>query len=306
MFLFEIKKMKKLIIWMFCFLCLSFADSFSRFTLEIENDLFVGTDHGYTHGTKFNLAKYDVDDVSNFNIKQHSFFQFIYTPTEIDVVEPQLNDRPWAGLAAYEYSKYFQSYSSFKFSGFQLGVIGPWALAEYSQKIAHQLTNSTTPLGWDNQLDNMLVVGSYGGLGYFYYKTDRFQVSQNAGYYVGTHLSNISSTVVARYGSGLNSQHSFISMDPYTRSLDRIDKYNDRFLWNFYVGGEYRYVFYNELITGNENNITLDNSVYDVFSGIGISRQKWSINYQYVLRGKEFQEDRNFNGFGRVVLGYNF
>ena len=280
--------------------------SFNRFTLEIENDLFVGEDHGYTHGTKFNFSKYNIYSKNHFSLTNHAFFQFIYTPEYIDIKEPQLNDRPWAGSAAYEFSTYELKDNFFKFSGLQLGVIGPWAMAEQSQKIAHKLTNSTTPLGWDNQLSNRALIGTYWGVGYYYVNSDFFQINQSISYYFGYHLATAGSSVVFRYGRNLKEQHSFVSMEPFTRNITPLDLNKNKFRWNIYAGTEYRYVFYNELITGNENTISLENSVYDVFVGVSLSKSKWSLNYQYILRGREFKEDRYFNGFGRVSLGYNF
>lgn len=79
--------------------------------------------------------------------------QNIYTPRQVDVAEPQLKDRPWAGWL----------YTGIGLTSFQgnrqqlmalkVGVTGPASLAEDVQKGAHCcLGSSKEPLGWDHQL----------------------------------------------------------------------------------------------------------------------------------------------------------
>ncbi len=85
--------------------------------------------------------------------------QNIYTPRRVDVAEPQLKDRPWAGWLYGGIGLTSFSGNRQQTLGLKVGVTGPASLAEKTQKGAHCcLGSSKEPLGWDNQLRPMLGV----------------------------------------------------------------------------------------------------------------------------------------------------
>ncbi|MGZ3183763.1 MAG: lipid A deacylase LpxR family protein [Telluria sp.] len=147
------------------------AQSTGRF-LTFENDMFFNTDKYYTNGIQLSLrgaaehkpgwlqtsclalACGDKDLVTT----QQNFGQLMYTPTKITVREPQPWDHPWGGLLYYEraYLLAARDGQSLTNITWQVGVTGPAALAEESQKLFHRALDRPLPQGWDNQIGGSL------------------------------------------------------------------------------------------------------------------------------------------------------
>ncbi len=82
-----------------------------------------------------------------------SLGQSIYTPSQVDVAEPQPHDRPWAGWLYGGIGLSNLSANRHQMLALKVGVTGPASLAEEAQKAAHQIFGSSKePLGWANQL----------------------------------------------------------------------------------------------------------------------------------------------------------
>jgi lipid A 3-O-deacylase len=173
--------LNKVFLFVFIVLCIStpaYADenSPSYLSFSHENDnLGGGTDRHYTSGARatwFN-AKTDVpkfiDDIAEsiptFDINENTgtFYtvgQNLYTPSDIKVATQQEGDRPWAaflygsiGLATMTESSDGGSAHVDELE-FTLGIVGPEALGEQTQKFVHKnISKSPEPQGWDNQLD---------------------------------------------------------------------------------------------------------------------------------------------------------
>ena len=153
------------------------------FALTLENDVFAGTDQGYTNGTRFSwdfaeAASYDDiealpgwarfltspatsadQDGSQTFGATISLGQNIYTPENKETTELILDDRPYAGwtylsLALRERDRRHED--TFEIT---LGVVGPDSFAEDVQNWVHEKIGSTEARGWDNQLKN-----EFGGI----------------------------------------------------------------------------------------------------------------------------------------------
>jgi hypothetical protein len=148
-------------------------DDKATWSFTLENDLFAGTDKGYTNGFLFSWRS------SSYNpptwlawLGAHSrvllprdgalrwglaFGQNIYTPSETKLRTPDPKDRPYAGwlygsfvVASYaDRSARVTEYGAFEL---QLGVVGPSALGEQVQNNVHDFINVDRALGWDRQL----------------------------------------------------------------------------------------------------------------------------------------------------------
>jgi len=151
----------------------------SGWKINTDNDLLTGqsTDRDYTGGITVTLSgkraqKYPVsidgwragiDKLINFSQLYQSadFMSFhsqqygmtLFTPDDIDSVEPVTNDRPYASL-------FFMSNTEFTVvpeknkayvSILTVGVLG-LNLAEDVQRSLHSITASTVPSGWQNQV----------------------------------------------------------------------------------------------------------------------------------------------------------
>lgn len=129
-----------------------------------ENDIFAGTDRFYTDGVSLSLAHTGrswLDGLANRlpwgegrRTASYELGQIMITPQKTSTPIPDPNDRPYAGILYAALSLHVERdshYHGLKLIG---GVIGPWSLAEQTQKQVHRWTGSPIPKGWDAQLHN--------------------------------------------------------------------------------------------------------------------------------------------------------
>lgn len=310
----EYSKIKSIIGIIFIISVMLFRVSAQVLMVEVENDFFAGTDRDYTHGTKVSYKIYSPFSISpEYEYKQFSLFQFIYTPENIGAEEPQINDRPWSGKLGIEYSRTVGNNKYFISSGWQAGVIGPYAFAEEAQRTAHGIVGTVEPLGWDNQISHRFFLSNTGQVGFRYVDKSFFDLSHSFNYLLGTSMGNIGTTIIMRTGWNVPNEFLKSGMEPVTRSFD-VDEFNLDIQESIlgveslfvFSGIEFRYVPYNELITDSENEITLNNYVTDYFVGLGLTYKNIDLLYQFTWRGREFEEDEAFHKFGKIALSYRF
>lgn len=138
-----------------------------RFNLYFENDMFSATDSQYSSGEKFNWF-YHVDNPSNplyhLLFTDNSYYAYanlavvnqIYTPVDLDRTDLITDDRPYAGWTYFEYGIHKSSSENLRSLYIHVGMVGPASKSEQIQKAIHNLTGSSLPVGWDNQLKNEL------------------------------------------------------------------------------------------------------------------------------------------------------
>jgi len=138
-------------------------------SISVENDVLGGgTDKYYTSGVRlswFNVSTPVppvIDELAEaiptFDLNQSTstFFtlgQNLYTPENIEVQADQSEDRPWAGFLYGSVGLATLNNNHIDEFELTLGVVGPEALGEQTQKLFHtHITDSPTPRGWRNQL----------------------------------------------------------------------------------------------------------------------------------------------------------
>lgn len=82
----------------------------------------------------------------------------IQTPLNKDAVVPDPRDQPYAGLLYGSCGYHLRNGTRAESLRLQAGVVGPWALAEESQSLAHHIVGSHEAQGWGGQLRNELVL----------------------------------------------------------------------------------------------------------------------------------------------------
>ncbi|HEY8962852.1 MAG TPA: lipid A deacylase LpxR family protein, partial [Alphaproteobacteria bacterium] len=140
-------------------------------SLDVENDLFGGgTDNNYTSGVRASyqdvnahvpgFARKFADVMPGFEVNDttsltYSIGQNLYTPNDIENRAQDPNDRPWAGFLYGSMGMATTVDDHTDEVELTLGVVGPAALGEQTQKFIHRhLSNSPMPKGWSNQLKN--------------------------------------------------------------------------------------------------------------------------------------------------------
>ena len=245
-------------------------------TLTVENDIFAGTDGGYTNGLGFSITHgpyesfgespmpgwllplVDKTYIARLTERQravaYTFAQSMHTPTDITVAQLQESEPPYAGLLGVRMLLYaFDKVHSDQVS-LTLGVVGERSLAEPSQRIIHRVTGSETPMGWDNQLGNELVfqVGASHGRRVYATSPERAVESDlivRGSAAVGTIQSSAALSAVFRVGNLLDLSHATASLLP-DRQVNTLAFLSDS-AWYAFVGGEISQVVNDIFINGN-------------------------------------------------------
>ncbi|MCX8156671.1 MAG: lipid A deacylase LpxR family protein [Verrucomicrobiae bacterium] len=134
------------------------------FSLRWENDTFAGADRFYTDGIALSLSHSGrswLDPLMDRlpwgegrRTVSYELGQIMVTPADTSLAVPDPNDRPYAGLLFAGLSLHVER--DHLYHGLKLitGVVGPWSLAEETQKFVHDLVDSKQPQGWEYQLRN--------------------------------------------------------------------------------------------------------------------------------------------------------
>jgi lipid A 3-O-deacylase len=148
----------------------------SAVTLNVENDLFAGTDREYTSGVKASWASGNLDDYLNDpclpailkRINRFDSFvgrgdytgrnmvvslaQQIFTPRDRTRTTLDPNDRPYAGWLYFGFAYNARHDFDMRTWELDLGMVGPQAYAKQTQDFIHDLRNLPKWKGWANQL----------------------------------------------------------------------------------------------------------------------------------------------------------
>lgn len=134
--------------------------------------------------------------------------QNIYTPENIDLADPDPNDRPYAGWAYVGGTALTYSKDKLITIEVQVGLVGPSALAGDAQNKVHEIIDANPALGWPHQLSDevaFVVIGEHrwkpapGKLG----EAVEFDRAFDASVAVGTVRTALSGGATLRLGWGL-------------------------------------------------------------------------------------------------------
>jgi lipid A 3-O-deacylase len=239
-------------------------------SLTWDNDMFLGSDDGYTSGifmSWFDLGQNSAktpepsfmvspllwslgegEPVRTANA--HSIGQIMVTPDNIIRRVPDPDDLPYSGLLYYlnSHMRIYDDYAD-KVST-TVGLIGPDSGAESTQEFIHELIDSDQPQGWDSQLGNEVA---------FRFSRDRtwrVWVSSDqpkadlltlADINIGTLETSVGTSVMFRYGRGLLLSYPTAAFRG-NRSINPLAVEGG---WNVYLGLGVRYIAHVYYADGN-------------------------------------------------------
>jgi hypothetical protein len=146
----------------------------STLSLTIENDSFFGTDRYYTHGFRLQymhqpneLPKWSsttLDNLPTMGLEVErrrigfALGQELYTPANISRRSLQEFDRPYGAwlhgsLIMRRAGMLAGMYPAMDEFELDIGVVGPEALGEDTQRWWHKVTDYAEPRGWDHQIE---------------------------------------------------------------------------------------------------------------------------------------------------------
>jgi hypothetical protein len=155
-------------------------------TATVENDTNTGSDNNYTNGVGLTWVSNSIDAYDERSLVRRwgefwSFLPFagdrdyrtyaswslaqeMFTPDDIKVPNPPLDDQPYAGVLYLDSVIYARNERWTHAWQLRVGVVGPSSYAENVQKWFHRVIDANRPMGWDTQLPNepVLNVGYTG------------------------------------------------------------------------------------------------------------------------------------------------
>ncbi|MEM9621663.1 MAG: lipid A deacylase LpxR family protein [Pseudomonadota bacterium] len=303
----------------------------SVINLLIENDVVSGDDRHYTSGVMLNYVSgvnegpkrlrnmgihipgLDPDDKMHVAV---SLGHEIYTPTVITEAALIEDDRPYAGyiyLAAGFTTENPDEIETWRLS---LGLVGPGAKAEYIQNTLHEKIGSDLAEGWDNQLGNEWVAQ-------FAYEKKWLKLARTRTLFNTTevdfipHFSaavgNLSSYAgvggMARIGRGLDHDYGPPRVRP-SLPVSQFYKQDPGASWYFFVGLDARLVLNNIFIDGNyfrnSHSVDRENFVGDLQAGFVWNNRRFRVAYNWILRSREFKQQRERDLFASLSISAHF
>jgi lipid A 3-O-deacylase len=305
------------------------------FTLAVENDLFgpANDDNNYTSGVRLSWFKPGVQmpvifeqldnyiptfDVNETTSIYYSLGQNLYTPNDITTTNLSSDERPYAGFlygSAGLVTAYENHVDEIEAT---LGVVGPMALGEQTQKLVHKLIDTTKPEGWDyHQLENepALMISALRRWPEFYRTELPASMILSAAPYGGTTLGNVYTYASTGIDFRLRPKSSEWNDTPmrvrpampgsgYFRNQDK------PFDWYLFAGLDGRAIARNIFLDGNtfRDSPRVDKKYFvaDANAGIAFTIGDWRLSYTLVYRTEEFQTQDKSTSFGAFSLGYRF
>ena len=183
------------------------------FRFHYDNDFFAATDKNYTQGYNFEFANpvFKKNPVNHIFIKlkgqSNTFGVAIehigFTPSNFVSPDIQTGDRPFA--AAIYFKSFATSIDTLKkrilSQSFSIGFIGPGAFGKEMQTEIHKLTGNKTPGGWDNQIQNDLVLNfKFDYEKQLFSYNELFSLQSVTAFQVGTLFTNASVGINTTFG----------------------------------------------------------------------------------------------------------
>jgi len=313
------------------------ADGKPTISLVFENDVFYDTDRNYTNGVRASWVT-GPDEAPDWAVaaaRKLPFFpdaaaesltirtsyaigQNMYTPSDITIADPPESERPYAGwlygsigLIA-EWGKEREHLDQLELS---LGVVGPAALAEQTQRFVHRyITGSPDPKGWGRQLKNepaLLLTYQHSWRGFYRATVAGFGVDvvPHVGGAVGNVFTYASAGATLRVGLDLPQDYGPPRIQP-SLPGSRFFRLRDRFGWYLFAGVEGRAVARNIFLDGNtfahSRSVDKKPLVGDLQYGFAVSWRNLRLSYTHVLRTKEYDGQNGGDDFGAVSLSVRF
>ena len=276
------------------------SDEFDWRSITLDNDLFTGSDNGYTNGLTVSL--FDVaekpetiapgwmtkyfsglfnDETPAAVLDIFTFGQVMMTPSDITLVNPPEGDLPYAGLlyVSNTYTKIYPSYS--EDLNTVIGIVGPASGAEKAQKFIHDLIGADEPMGWHTQLKNELAVKVNYGRTYRSWtsKNNSMDLLTRIEGGLGTLETSAHSSAIFRYGKNLVRSYPTIGFNSSRLSNPIAVKEG----WYVYGGVTSKYTLHNIFLDGNtfEDSASVEYERFNVglIAGFAYSWDDLSITF---------------------------
>lgn len=295
-----------------------------------DNDVFYGKDRYYTNGIKLiwipdettatpdwaiNISKL----IPWYSSKGHIFHgyslgQDMFTPSDITIEDPPLDERPYAGWLYASIGVGVKSDQTLDLFGVTFGMVGPASLAEQSQKFVHDLIGTNDPKGWDTQLANepgIIVSNQRSWRAINVTAPSGFQLdfTPHLGAVLGNVYTYANTGLTLRYGKHLPDNFGTTRVLPgIADSADYLSQTG--FAWYLFAGAEGRAIARNIFLDGNSfvdsRRVEKYPFVGDIQFGFVVDWKKIRVSYTHLFRSKEFTTQEENHDFGALRIAIKF
>lgn len=297
-------------------------------SLVIENDSFDGGDGHYTNGFELRwvggpgaAAELPQRLASWFPLWPEaaavrptlSFGQKIFTPCDTSFSMTQPGDRPYAGFLFLSGGLVAETEGQVDQLELTLGLVGPAALGEEVQKLAHDIAGFDSPSGWDGQIQNEAAVmltyqRSWPGLLSAELLGVGVDLTPHAGAALGNVYTYANAGAMLRLGFGLAGDQGAPRMRPGGAETGVFD--GDGLSAYLFAGVDGRAVAQNIFLDGNtfHDGPRVDKAPFvgDLQLGAAVSIENVRLSYTHVLRSREFEHQDENDTYGSVSLSVRF
>lgn len=301
-----------------------------------ENDTFGGTDRNYTNGIRLDyvtprnapawLARTGRRSLGWLTDAEDWYLTFgvgqnIYTPQDIALDVPPEDDRPYGAFLYGSVGVVADSGDRLDTLQLDLGIVGPSALGEDTQKTVHSILDVQRPRGWEFQLRDEPAVRLV------YERKYRYLTSVDLGLFglqadaapswsvaVGNVDTSASVGLTLRVGDRLEDTYGPPRILPAVAGPGFFES-ADGFGWYLFGGAVGRAVGYNIFLEGNlfkdapearERGVEPNRLVADFQVGLALQFQGVELAYTHVFRSEEFERQDGFAQFGSLNARVKF
>lgn len=300
------------------------------FSVVLENDLFTGTDRGYTNGIRFSYATSE-ENMPKLVRNAASYLpmlakdgkkriivaagQSMFTPADITTPEAQPNDYPYSGWLYSSFGINSDTDDTLDTALLTLGVVGPSAQGEQTQKfVHHQVAGAKQPQGWSHQLhDEPGIIFSYERKWRNVFEISPLGIQIDAIPQTGINLGNISTNAsigtIFRIGRDLPSDYGPPRIRPGLPGSDFFipSKEINGYLFCALEG---RAVARNIFLDGNtfQHSQSVEKRILvgTLQLGATLAYKNTRISYTHVFVSQEFKGQVQNPQFGAVTVSYRF
>lgn len=305
------------------------AEQTGTLSFILENDIFAGKDQHYTNGARViwvpgkdaptpqwavKVARYVPWFPDEGEIRHgYAFGQSMFGPEDITLVDPPLDERPYAGWLYGTVGLGVESGRQLDLVSLTLGVVGPASLAEQTQKFVHKVVDSNKPQGWDTQLDNepgviLTYQRNWRGYATSTHAT-RMDFTPHLGFALGNVFTYANAGLTMRVGKNLPNDYGPPRIQPGLPGSGDFSPASN-FGWYFFAGVEGRVVARNIFLDGNtfSDSRSVDKKplVGDLQVGFVLDWSDVRLSYTHVVRSREYETQDSHDQFGALSVSFKF